>query len=301
MRILLAMPGRNTRALRQALRRELPHARIDEADTSGPVDFVIAWKHEHGTLAGHDRAKAIYSYGAGVDFLLDDPTLPDVPIGRVVSSRLGQQMSQYVLAHILPAALQLDVYQRLQHSRLWQPQAPKDTQALILGGGSIGGHVANALRMIGVPVTIWKRTNPDKDPRIVTSDDALERSLSHADFVVNTLPLTTTTKGILNGSLFQRMKSTACLINVGRGEHLVDDDLVAALDSGEIGSAALDVFTPEPLATESPLWGHPKIRITPHVASVTDADDAASILAGEFRALMEGKQPAYLIDKETQY
>ena len=136
---------------------------------------------------------------------------------------------------------------------------------------------------------------------IVTSDDALERSLSHADFVVNALPLTTTTKGILNGSLFQQMKSTACLINVGRGEHLVDDDLVTALDSGEIGSAALDVFTQEPLATESPLWGHPKIRITPHVASVTDADDAASILAGEFRALMEGKQPAYLIDKETQY
>ena len=301
MKIMLAMPGRDTKALREALQRVMPNCEVVHEEDPRAADFVIAWKHRPGSLAACTDAKAIYSYGAGVDFLLADTTLPDVPIGRVVLPSLGNQMSRYVLSHVLPAALHADVYQELQSHRLWRPQAPISPATLVLGGGSIGGSVAQSLRQLGLAVTVWKRSNPDGEPDTIIGLDALSKCLPTADFVINTLPLTPETRGLLNHEFFRRMRPTSCLINVGRGEHLVESELVAALNDDELGSAVLDVFHDEPLPSDSPLWAHPKIHITPHIASLTAPHEAARVLADEFTALYAGEQPKYLVDKENQY
>ncbi|MEM9681006.1 MAG: glyoxylate/hydroxypyruvate reductase A, partial [Bacteroidota bacterium] len=240
------------------------------------IKMAVVWKQPKGSLMGYDNLQCIASAGAGVDFIIDDDTIPvNVPVTRIVDQYLSKDMSEHVLAVILGLQKNLYDYRVDQFEHKWRPKPYvriSDSTVGIMGLGELGAKLAKDLVKFGFTVQGW--SNSKKDISKVKSSvgqEELNGFLSTTQILVCLLPLTNHTKGILSKELFKLLPKGSFIINLARGGHLVDDDLIDYLNNNHLAGAALDVFHSEPLPETHPFWRHNKIHMTPHCASVSDS------------------------------
>ncbi len=294
-------------ALRQALPgHRLCLARGEAADDQ--IDAAIVANPPPGQLQGLPRLRLIQSLWAGVDRLLADATLPaGVPIARMVDPAMNAAMAETALWATLALHRGFFGYARQQKAAVWQqhPQRRADeVPVLVLGLGQMGRTAALRLQQQGYPVAAWRRGAGTAAPpgvQVHTGTDGLHTALAGAQVVINLLPLTLDTRGLLDASLLARLPHGAGLVNLARGAHLVDADLLAALASGQVGHAVLDVFHTEPLPADHAFWAHPQVTLLPHVAAQTDERSAAAVVAANIRALADGAPLAHLVQRDAGY
>lgn len=257
---------------------------MDGAADPSDVQYAVVWKPVTGDLARFANLKAIVSVGAGIDHVLADAQLPKgVPIIRTVGDDLTQRMQEYVALHVLRHHRDMPRQLQAQAARDWHsivvPVAPNRLVG-VMGLGNLGAAAARVLAQIGFATRGWSKS-PKTLEGIDTfsGSDGLSPFLDGCEILVNLLPLTGETTGILNAALFDRLAKGACVINCARGQHLVDDDLLAALETGQIKQATLDVFHQEPLPDDHPFWAHPAVTVTPHIASRIDAATGGRLVA----------------------
>jgi glyoxylate/hydroxypyruvate reductase A len=272
----------------------------------GAIDIALAANPPWGTLATYPNLRFVQSLWAGVDRVLADPELPThITIARLVDPAMAQTMVEGTVAAVLYLHRQYPTYLRQQRQHTWrqhlQPNAAH-RQIGVLGFGQMGQPVAQALTALGFKVHAWGQ-RPRSDPGCDYSwgEAGLEKMLTHAEILVNLLPLTAATRGILNARLFERLPAGAALINFGRGGHLQDDDLLRALETQQLSHAVLDVFHQEPLPAEHPFWAHPQITILPHVAASTDPESAAPLAMQNISAFREGRELTGLVSQARGY
>lgn len=274
------------------------------------IAYACVWKPPRGALAQFPKLKAIFNLGAGADHLLADPTVPAVPIARVVHDDLTQRVTAYVVLHVLLHHRRQRLYDAQQQEHVWrvhdQPAAA-DVWVGIMGLGMIGRAAAGALAQFGFRVAGWSRT-PKHLPGVEAyhGDAALDAFLARTEILICLLPLTPLTEGILNRSLFAKLKRDganggAFLINAGRGPLQVDGDIVAALGDGSLAGATLDVFPQEPLPTTSPLWSHPRVTITPHNAGDISPRVFAPKIFVQIDRFERGLPLDNLVDRSRRY
>ena len=277
-----------------------------ECKDKAAVDIALAANPPWGELATYPNLRFVQSLWAGVDRLLGDPALPrNITIARLIDPAMAQSMVEGVVAATMFVHRQFPAYLRQQHHRTWrqlpQPMASRRTVG-VLGFGQMGQPVCTALAALGFRVHAWGQ-HPRNDTTIVYSwgDTGLQNMLMEAEILLNLLPLTPATQGILNQQLFARLPEGAALINLGRGAHLVDDDLLDALSSERLGHAVLDVFHQEPLPANHPFWLHPRITMLPHVAATTDPATAAPIAVQNIVAFRAGRPLTGLVSRSLGY
>ncbi|OCX67248.1 glyoxylate/hydroxypyruvate reductase A [Thioclava sp. SK-1] len=252
------------------------------------VDFALVWRPRTGDLARFTNLKAIVSIGAGIDHVVADAELPrHVPIIRTVGTDLTQRMREYVALHVLRHHRNTPALAVSQAASKWAPivvpPAPK-RRVGVMGLGNLGAQAAKTLSMLGFDTVGWARSGREiEGVTCYSGPEQFDEFLTGTEILVNLLPLTDPTRGILNAGLFNRLARGACVINAARGPHMVDQDLLAALASGQVAQATLDVFHIEPLPEDHPFWSHPQITVTPHVASLIDAPTGSRIIAKNLR------------------
>ncbi|MBL8287524.1 MAG: glyoxylate/hydroxypyruvate reductase A [Rubrivivax sp.] len=286
-------------AWRAALAQAMPEAQWlapDEArQHAAEVHAAVVANPPPGSLAGLPALRLIQSLWAGVDRLLADATLPaGVPVARMVDPAMSAAMAETALWATLALHRGFFTYQQQQGDGLWRqhPQRRADeVNVLVLGRGAMGSAVAQRLAAQGYAVRTWGRDNPAGLPPLVAA----------AEIVINLLPLTPATRGLLGARFFAGMRAGAALLNFGRGAHVVDGDLLAALDSGRLRHAVLDVFHAEPLPPQHRFWSHPRVTVLPHAAALTDPRSAAAVAAANLRALGDGQPLAHLVDSQRGY
>jgi glyoxylate/hydroxypyruvate reductase A len=270
------------------------------------VEYAVVWRPPPGGLKRFPNLKCIVSIGAGVDHVFADPELPQgVPIIRTVGDDLRQRMREYVTLHVLRYHRRLPEFEAQQATAAWDqhitpPAAGRKVG--IMGLGNMGGGCAAALAYLGFDTAGWSRRKKQLDG--ITGfhgSEGFDAFLARSEILVNLLPLTPDTEDILNADLFAKLPQGAKIINVGRGEHLVEEDLIPALDSGRLGGATLDVFREEPLPASHPFWPHPKILVTPHVASLIDPLAGGRLIADNLRRFVRGEPVADTVDLERGY
>ncbi|MCW5626747.1 MAG: glyoxylate/hydroxypyruvate reductase A [Burkholderiales bacterium] len=294
---------------REIFARELPHLafRVDP-DIGDPaeVHYTLVWKPPAGWHGQFPHLRAILSLGAGVDALLTDASLPShVPVVRLLDGGLGRQMAEYAAYGVLHFHRRMHEYAARQRTGTWEMLEPRSTESCVVGVMGLGVLGVQAVRLIdalGFPVIGWSRTPKDLGAvETFSGAPGLDAFLARTRVLVNFLPLTPQTSGILDRRLFARLPRGSYLVNVARGGHLVEPDLLAALDDGQIDGALLDVFGSEPLPPDHPFWQHPKIVVTPHVAGVTLADEAAAQIIANVRRLENGEAPVGIVDRAAGY
>ena len=258
------------------------------------IDYALVWQPEPGLLASLPNLKLILSLGAGVDHILGDPQLPrDVPIVRLVDPYMTDAMSEYVVMQVLRLHRQDLGYRAQQEAAIWRELAQKNAAERrigILGAGALGQDAGRKLRGLGFDIALWSRSAKIVDGLASGAGAAgLPALLRRSEILVCLLPLTAETEGILNMSTFALLPKGAALINAARGGHLIEEDLLAALASGQLSAAVLDVFREEPLRAGHPFWRHPRIVMTPHVAAATHPPTAAPIILDNIRRFEEGR------------
>jgi glyoxylate/hydroxypyruvate reductase len=275
------------------------------------VRYALSWRHPPGALKNLPNLRIILSLGAGVDHLFADPALPDKPIVRVVDPDLTNRMSEWVVMHALVHMRQLRRYERQQSERVWadddrQPKA-SDIQIGVLGLGVMGKDAVAKLKALGFKVAGWS-ASPKTLPDVTcfSGGDGLKRMLAQTDMVVVLLPLTEATRGIINAALLSQLKRDGplggpILINAGRGGLQVEADILAALDSGALKGASLDVFEREPLPKDSRLWSHPAVYISPHNAAISSPKAIAALVARQIEAHERGEALAHVVDRRRGY
>lgn len=305
MSILLINDKFNPKIWTEALRALDPSLNIEiwpQVKDPAKVEFAIVWHYPQGELQRYPKLKAIQSMGAGVDHILSDPQRPSVPIARIVDPYLISEMSQYVIATTLYYARRLDFYIAAKAKKAWLPQVLKDKRIGIMGLGQLGSDAAAKLTGLGFQVSGWSRRPKSLEGAHCFSGEAqLPAFLRQSDILICLLPLTAETRGILNADLFAKLPQGAYLINAARGQHLVETDLLQALDKGQLAGASLDVFEVEPLPQDHLFWSHPKILVTPHIASVTRADSAAAQMLENYRRALSGRPLLHAVDVTVGY
>jgi glyoxylate/hydroxypyruvate reductase A len=304
----------NTLDLRNLLGAELTRIadRLEVIDhcagaPDADVRLACAWHPPHDAFERYPNLKAVCSIGAGVDNILMCPSLRSgIEVVRVVDPEQAQLMAGFVTWHVIGHQRSLAAYREQQRDRIWRVLEQRSAQGVpvgILGFGAIGQRVATHLALLGFPVMVWSRTAKltSSPVRSFHGRDGLDAMLSETEVLVNLLPMTRETRGILNGDLFGHMRRGAYLIQVGRGEHLVEDDLLGALESGQLAGAALDVFGSEPLSPTHPFWAHPKIVVTPHAACDASVSAVADTLVATAAAIEKGERPPHAIDRGRGY
>ncbi len=270
------------------------------------ADWAVVWKPPAGALARLTGLKCIFSLGAGVDHVLTDPQFPTgIPLARVVDPYLTAGMSEYVALHVLAHHRGLQRNLAAQAESRWAPFAAKradETRVGILGLGELGLDAARKLKPFGYRLAGWSNTRKsESDVESFAGTGELAAFLARTDILVCLLPLTPATRGILNSSTFALLPEGAAIINAARGGHLIESDLVAALDEGHLSGATLDVFATEPLPADSPLWSHPKIMVTPHMAAITDPRSTAITMVESMARIRAGGRPLYEVDLKRGY
>lgn len=272
------------------------------------IDVAVVANPAPGSLQGFPNLKLIQSLWAGVDRLLADATLPaDVPIARMVDPAMSRAMAETALWAVLSLHRGFFGYAQQQAQGVWRqlPQRRADeVPVLVLGHGEMGRAAARAMAALGYPVTAWRRAEGaahDGAVRVVGGAEALWAQVGAAEIVVNLLPLTAATRGLLDRRFLLAMPRGAAIVNLARGAHVVDDDLLVALDGGHVAHAVLDVFHAEPLAPEHPFWRHPRITVLPHAAALTDARSAAGEVAIRLATLRMGRGPEAAVERLRGY
>jgi glyoxylate/hydroxypyruvate reductase A len=286
--------------------RTWPNAIGDRAD----IAVACVWRAPHGLLASLPNLKLIVNLGAGADFLLADPSLPEVPIVRAADPDLSMRVTEYVVLHTLRYHRRHALYDAQQRQRVWKEHhqpAASEIHVGVMGLGVIGTEAARVLARIGFNVAGWSASAKIIDG-VETFHGAagLDRFLARTEILICLLPLTDATKGILNRKLFAKLKRDgaaggAFLINAGRGPLQVDADILAALDDGTLAGATLDVFPQEPLPEDSPMWGHPKVTVTPHNAGDILPGLLAAQVMRQIARLDRGEPLENLVDRRRGY
>ena len=312
--ILLAVAGMDPKPWEASLRSRAPErdlrlwpAQIGDAND---VTYACVWLPPRGLLATFPNLKAIFNLGAGADHLLADPTLPRVPLARVVHPDLTMRMVEYVVLHVLMHHRRQRRYDAQQRAKVWQvgvQPAANEVTVGIMGHGAIGGAVALALARIGFQVAAWGRT-PRSIAGVQTFHGAagLDPFLARSEILVCLLPATPQTKGLIDLALLRKLKRNgsaggAYLINAGRGALQVDADILAALEEGTLAGATLDVFEDEPLPAASPLWTHPQVTVTPHNAGDISPQVFAACVIEQIERCELGLPLENLIDRIRGY
>lgn len=318
MTLLVAVEGPEAENWTDRLTALLPDHDIkrhtDEDVELKKVRYVVAWKAPEEIFAKLPKLEAIFSLGAGVDHLLRMPSLPDVPLVRIVDPDLTMRMSEWVVLQVLLHHRRQRYYDRQQFRGKWKPldhPAAKAVRVGIMGLGVLGSDAADVLARLGFQVAGWSRTEKTiAGIETFFGEDGMDAFLARTDILVNLLPLTPETTGILNYALFAKLSrdrkrhentNAPVLINAGRGGSQVADDIIRALDNGTLAACSLDVFETEPLPKKSPLWAHPGIVISPHVAAETDPEALSHYIAGQIRAFEAGEGLSNQVDRTRGY
>ncbi len=298
-------PQRWTAAL-QSLMPDLKVCVWPRLDDKRDVEYALVWIPVEDALHSLPNLQVIFSLGAGIDHLLGDAGLPrGVPVVRMVDPALTTGMSEYLLFHVLRYHRRMSDYALQQRLLCWKqlPQArPQARKIGIMGLGVMGTDIAGKLVALGFEVAAWSRRYKEMpEVRCFHGDDGLGAFLARTQILICLLPLTTNTRHILNAQTLSALPAGAVVINVGRGGHVVEADLLRALDSGQLSGATLDVFDAEPLPRTHLFWRHPKITITPHIASLTDPDTAAVHIVDNIRRHRAGAPLTGLVDVGAGY
>jgi glyoxylate/hydroxypyruvate reductase A len=314
MRIILATGTMAPQGWHDALARAFAAADLDvdlqlwKGRGTG-ARYAIAWLPPKELFAAEPGLRAVFNLGAGVDALLARDTVPaEIPIVRLVDAGMAVKIAEYVCFAIARITRGLDRFAPPPHGlRDWHASRPRDEapRVGVLGLGAMGGAILEAVTRFGYPVAGWSRT-PRTTAGVETfaGKGQLGAFLARSQILVNALPLTEETRNLLDRRAFEQMPRGAHVINIGRGGTLVDEDLLAALDEGQLASATLDVFRVEPLPAEHPFWSHPKVTVTPHLAAPTPYGPAAEQIAMGLKQLESGIPPRDLpgyVDRSAGY
>ena len=285
------------RAWQPLLEAALPRERlVRDRNDPASIDIALVANPPRGALQGLPALKLIQSLWAGVDKLLADPSVPtDVPLARMVDPAMNAAMAETALWAVLSLQRGFFDYAAQQRAGEWRQLALRsagDINVVVLGLGQMGRRAAQALLQQGYRVVGWSTRD---------GDAVLPQVLARADIVVNLLPLTPSTRGIVNANTLAQMPRGASFVNLARGAHVVEADLLEALASGHIAHAVLDVFETEPLPIGHAFWSHPNVTVLPHVAAPTDPRSAARIAAANVQALRDGRPLAHLVDRSRGY
>lgn len=305
MSILLVAKNRNLEPFREALLRVDKNLDVEiwpNVEKRERVQFAIAWNQPKKIFDSYPNLKVISSLGAGADHLLEDSTIPEhITFTKVYDPSMVMQMHDYIHSCVLSILLKSDQY---QSTKEWNPQrkySRNDLNIGVMGLGNIGEKVVRYLSEQGfhvVGLSYSKKSIPDVETFI---PDQTDDFLSNVNILVNLLPLTEKTEGILNLDLFKKLKNPSFLINVARGDHSVDEDLIYALDTKTLETAYLDVFSEEPLPESHPFWNRKNIHITPHIAAISDPDNVAFAVVDNYKRLLSGMELQNVVDRNRGY
>lgn len=309
MKLIFYSSADNPALWTQALNRLMPNLGVHvwpDAPDKEAIDAALVWNPPPGLLKQFPHLKLIASLGMGVDHILQDPELPpDVPVARLIDDNIIAQMGEYVCHAVLRYHRRIEEYERFQGERRWQPLPPPDTakrQVGVLGLGAIGSHTARLLSALGFAVIGWSRTAKSLDAvKCFQGGQELTPFLQCSHILVCLLPLTDATRGIINAGTLATLPRGAYIINCARGAHVVEEDLLAALDEGHIAGATLDTFRQEPLPVDHPFWTHSKVRLTPHSAGITIPQQAAPQVVENLRRVQAGEPLLNLVDRAKGY
>lgn len=293
-----------------AFEETAPHIHLalpeDIADPEA-VTFALAWYPPEDAFGAYPNLRLVSSIAAGVNGILDNPSLPgDVPLMRIAGDSQAQMMAGFVTWHVLWHHRRFGDYlahQRLAHWERLPKRYAHEIRIGLLGAGKMGSATARALKALDYDVAIYSRSGRNLPEGVTgfSGADGLGQLAARSDILINLLPLTAETRDILNAELFSRLPSGAVLIHVGRGEHLVEADLLAALDSGQLSAASLDVFAIEPLPADHVFWHHDRIVVTPHDACDSTPTQVAQEVAEGMARLDDGQLPASVVDRHAGY
>ncbi len=270
------------------------------------IDYVFAWHPPAGLFSRLTGLQVIFSLGAGVESLLANPEIPAaLPLIRMVDPSLATGMAEFVMMQVLHYHRQMPEVAANQRARLWKPLRPPvaaDRRVGILGFGQLGACCADSLLRLGFDVAVWSRSPKTADGmRCFAGRADLPAFLARSEIVVCVLPLTPDTAGILDAAAFATMPRGSFVINVGRGKHVVEADLLAALDDGQIAGATLDVFAVEPLPETHPFWAHERVTVVPHISALTQPRTAVPVIAENIRRHRAGLPLLHEVDRARGY
>ncbi|KTD98852.1 MULTISPECIES: glyoxylate/hydroxypyruvate reductase A [unclassified Pseudoalteromonas] len=306
MSVLVAITGRDNTKLIEQLQARLPSTQIQQwpdCNNLESIDFVLAWKAPQDMWAKLPNLKAVSSFGAGVDSI-DLSLLGDnIDVVRIVDEKLAQDMAEYVLTHVLAQKLRLKEYFIKQTQQQWKPKrAYEQNKVGILGFGELGKACAKQLIANNFSVNAWAHTHKTSNTvNLFYGEQGLQKMLSNIDYLICLLPLTKKTKGIINKSTISMLPNHAVIINVARGEHVIEADLLNALEENSLRAAVIDVFEHEPLGKEHPYWQHDKITLTPHCAALSDINSVTAQIAENVERLQQGITLNNRIDRTKGY
>ena len=309
MKIVLKVGPKYADCWKRHLSDLLPNSEVILADQNidpATIDYAVVWQPEPGWLKTFVNLKCIISVGAGIDHILTDPDLPqEKPIIRTTSNDLTVRMREYVCLHVLRIHRRLEDVEKAQAFQHWKQiiEPPAHRRGVgVMGLGNLGGDCAKALAMIGFNVVGWSLNTKEVEGIDVFSGQERKTAfLKRSEILVCLLPLTSQTRGILNAELFATLPKGASLINVARGQHLVEEDLLKAIELGHISSATLDVFEEEPLPSGHAFWAHPNILVTPHIASLIDPASGGRKIADNILRFEAGEPLPDMIDLTKGY
>jgi glyoxylate/hydroxypyruvate reductase A len=309
-RVLLSLTAFHPQRWHELLSAERTVAGEPDGPADPSITYAVVWKQPKNLLSSLPNLRAIFSIGAGVDHIMADTTVPDVPIVRVVADNLTQHMTEYVVWRVLDHHRQGALYRSQQPKKIWREPVQRtasDIAVGILGLGNLGRAAASALLSLGFHVNGWSRRE-QKMAGVTTfaGDAGLIPFLNATDILVVLLPLTPATRGIVNYGLLRQLRRAnglggAVLVNAGRGRLQKDADILRALDDGTLKEASLDVFEVEPLPKTSPLWNHPKVFVTPHAAATSDPAHLVPIMLEQMAAFERGEPLQNLVDRKAGY
>jgi len=284
--------------------------RPEDVPDPSRVRFALVWRPAPDAFEAYPNIALVQVIAAGVDGVLRNPSLPErAVVTRVHDDEQAAIMAGFAAWHVVWHHRRMGNYLAAQEAGTWDRttiktlRPPSQVTVGVLGYGLMGQAIATTVASMGFAVHAATRTGGDSGDGItrVAGPDAVQQVAARSDILINVLPLTEATRDILNADLFARMPEGAVLIQLGRGQHLVEDDLLAALDSGRIGGASLDVFHTEPLPGDHPFWTHPKVIVTPHEASVTSPKAVSDTLVRSVQEIERGQRPTAAVDKTTGY
>lgn len=309
MSIVIITAGKETNGWEKALKAKRPELEVlvhPDVAAKDKVEFALTWGHPLGVFKEYPNIRCIASMGAGVDHILRDPELPaSAIITKLEDPNLTRDMGLFVVALVLNHMRDLTFYQQNQQQHNWNYKrylTTDNTTIGIMGMGTLGAHAAAELTKLGFKVNGWARTEKQLATiKVYKGAEELDSFLAKSDILICLLPLTPQTENILNKQTLSKLPQNAFVINVARGRHLVDEDLIALLDGGHLAGASLDVLREEPLPKDHPFWSHPKINITPHIASSTDAASAVSQILDNYDRLQRREPLKNVVSRELGY
>jgi glyoxylate/hydroxypyruvate reductase A len=298
----------NAQAWRDSFAEHLPDLEIrifPEFGNAADIEYLAFMRPDFDVIPALPNLKAMFSRSAGVEAFIDHPKLPKVPLGKIEPEGGDPMMTEYTVMHVLRFHREMPLYQQAQANREWLRRPivrPEQRRIGFLGLGLMAKAPALVLKSLGFPVSAWVRSpREDEEIPIFHGSDQFEPFMRQTDIAVCLLPLTRETEGILCARTFAMMPKGAMVINIGRGKHVVEADLIEALDSGHLSYAALDALHPEPLPPDNPLWLHPKVTVMPHVARRPTVNQLVAEIAANISSIASGGGLLQEIDKATGY